>query len=112
MYDPERVEVVMAGAPLLVVDDDPHLSELLVTKRRFAAFDVASAGSGLEALRTAADFRPAVAILDVMLPDIDGFEVVHRLRQQGHNFAVLFLTARTGTEDKIRGLTLGGDDYV
>jgi two-component system OmpR family response regulator len=112
MNDPGACGVMMAGARLLVVDDDPHISELLVTTLRFAGFDVASAGSGLEALRAAADFRPAVAILDVMLPDIDGFEVIRRLRQQGQNFAVLFLTARTGTEDKIRGLTLGGDDYV
>jgi two-component system OmpR family response regulator len=102
----------MAGARLLVVDDDPHISELLVTTLRFAGFDVTSAGSGQEALRAADEFQPAIAILDVMLPDIDGFEVIRRLRQRGHRFAVLLLTARTGTEDKIKGLRLGGDDYV
>ncbi|GLZ07536.1 DNA-binding response regulator [Actinomadura sp. NBRC 104412] len=101
-----------AGARLLVVDDDPHINELLVTTLRFAGYEVASAASGTEALRAATDFSPAVAILDVMLPDIDGFEVVRRLRRRGHTFAVLLLTARDGTEDKITGLALGGDDYV
>ena len=101
-----------AGERLLVVDDDPHITELLVTTLRFAGFEVTSAPSGAEALRVAAEFRPAVAILDVLLPDIDGFEVIRRLRRNGHRFAVLFLTARTGTADKITGLSLGGDDYV
>ena len=102
----------MTGTRLLVVDDDPHLAELLVTTLRFAGFEVASAGSGAAALRSVAEFQPAIVILDVMLPDIDGFAVIRRLRQNGHRFPVLFLTARTGTEDKIAGLTLGGDDYV
>jgi two-component system OmpR family response regulator len=111
MSDP-AVPARAAGSRLLVVDDDPHIAELLVTTLRFTGFDVATAGSGTEALRVAAEFRPAVAILDVMLPDIDGFEVVRRLRDGGHRFGVLFLTARSGTADKITGLTLGGDDYV
>ena len=101
-----------AGARVLVVDDDPHLTELLVTTLRFAGFTVASAATGAEALRAAAEFQPVIAILDVMLPDLDGFDLVRRLRQHGHTFAVLFLTARDGTQDKITGLTLGGDDYV
>lgn len=101
-----------AGARLLVVDDDPHITELLVTTLRFSGFDVTWAASGVEALRAAVEFQPTIAILDVMLPDVDGFEVIRRLRHDGHLFPVLFLTARTGTEDKIKGLTLGGDDYV
>ncbi|MEV1242811.1 response regulator transcription factor [Nonomuraea sp. NPDC049750] len=101
-----------AGARVLVVDDDPHIAELLVTTLRLAGFQVASAGSGAQALEAATAFRPAVAILDVMLPDIDGFDVIRRLRRGGHTFAVLFLTARDGAENKIEGLNLGGDDYI
>jgi two-component system OmpR family response regulator len=105
------------GAPpaaprVLVVDDDPHLAEMLVTTLRFAGFQVASAASAAEALRAAVRFRPQLAVMDVMLPDLDGFEVVRRLRSGGHSFPVVFLTARDGTEDKITGLTVGGDDYV
>ncbi|MGP3955643.1 response regulator transcription factor [Nonomuraea sp. 3N208] len=101
-----------SGARVLVVDDDPHIVELLATTLRFAGMRVACAASGRAALRAAVEFEPAIVILDVMLPDIDGFEVVRRLRLGGHTVAVLFLTARDGTEDKITGLTLGGDDYV
>ncbi|MFI7708818.1 response regulator transcription factor [Nonomuraea sp. NPDC049480] len=97
---------------MLVVDDDPHIVELLVTTLHLSGFQVASAASGAQALEAAAGFQPAVAILDVMLPDFDGFDVLRRLRRNGHTFAVLFLTARDGTENKIEGLTLGGDDYI
>ncbi|MFD1541001.1 response regulator transcription factor [Nonomuraea guangzhouensis] len=100
------------GARVLVIDDDPHIAELLVTTLRLAGFQVASAACGAQALEAAVAFRPAVAILDVMLPDIDGFDVIRRLRRGGHTFAVLFLTARDGTENKIEGLNLGGDDYI
>jgi two-component system OmpR family response regulator len=100
------------GARVLVVDDDPHIAELLVTTLRLAGFQVASAAGGAQALQAAVTFRPAVAILDVMLPDMDGFDVLRRLRHGGHTFAVLFLTAREATENKIEGLNLGGDDYI
>jgi two-component system OmpR family response regulator len=108
MHDPVR----SSGARVLVVDDDPHLVELLETTLRFAGMRVTSATSGAAALRAAAEVDPAVVILDVMLPDIDGFDVVRRLRRSGHTVAVLFLTARDSTSDKIAGLTSGGDDYV
>ena len=100
------------GARVLVVDDDEHISELLLTTLHFAGFVAAGAGSGEEALRQMDGFQPEIAILDVMLPDIDGFEVARRLRDQGHRLPVLFLTARDATEDKVTGLMLGGDDYV
>jgi two-component system OmpR family response regulator len=99
-------------ARLLVVDDEPNIVELLSASLRFAGFDVATARDGNEALRVAETFRPDMLLLDVMMPGIDGFEVVRRLRQHGRQMPVLFLTARDATEDKITGLTLGGDDYV
>ena len=97
---------------LLVVDDEPTIVSLLSASLRFVGFDVRTAGSGEEALRVAAEFRPELLVLDVMLPDYDGFEVVRRLRADGRHLPVLFLTARDGVQDKITGLTVGGDDYV
>ena len=100
------------GARVLVVDDDPRISELLVTTLRFAGFDPVAAGAGAAALDRIGDFEPQVVILDVMLPDIDGFQVARELRRLGNRAPVLFLTARDGTDDKVTGLMLGGDDYV
>ena len=100
------------GARVLVVDDDEHISELLLTTLQFAGFVAAGASSGEEALRQMDGFQPELAILDVMLPDIDGVEVARRLRDQGRRLPVLFLTARDATQDKVTGLLLGGDDYV
>ncbi len=97
---------------VLVVDDDEHISELLLTTLRFARFVATSAASGEEALRRLDDFQPEVAILDVVLPDVDGFEVARRLREHGHRLPVLFLSARDATADKVTGLMLGGDDYI
>jgi two-component system OmpR family response regulator len=99
-------------ARLLVVDDEPNILELLSASLRFAGFEVATAADGNQALRVAEDFHPDLLLLDVMMPGIDGFEVVRRLRQEGRQVPVLFLTAKDATEDKITGLTLGGDDYV
>jgi two-component system OmpR family response regulator len=99
-------------ARLLVVDDEPNIVELLSASLRFAGFEVKTAQSGLEALRVAREFRPDLLVLDVMMPGMDGFEVVRRLRSEGLTMPVVFLTARDSTEDKISGLTLGGDDYV
>jgi two-component system OmpR family response regulator len=101
-----------AEARLLVVDDEPNIVELLSASLRYAGFEVGVARSGPEALRVARDFRPDLLVLDVMMPGMDGFDVVRRLRSDGLQFPVLFLTARDSTEDKISGLTLGGDDYV
>jgi two-component system, OmpR family, response regulator len=99
-------------ARLLVVDDEPNILELLSASLRFAGFDVATATNGNEALRVAASYQPDLLVLDVMMPGLDGFEVVRRLRKEEQRVPVLFLTAKDGTEDKIAGLTLGGDDYI
>ena len=99
-------------ARLLVVDDEPNIRELLSTSLRYAGFEVTAAANGREALDAAEEFQPDLAVLDVMLPDMDGFTVTRRLRSAGRHFPVVFLTARDGTEDKVTGLTVGGDDYV
>ena len=101
-----------AEARLLVVDDEPTIVELLSASLRFAGFEVTTATSGREAVRLAERDRPDLIVLDVMLPDMDGFSVVRRLRSGSRPLPVVFLTARDGQEDKITGLTIGGDDYV
>ena len=101
-----------AEARLLVVEDDPNIVELLSASLRFAGFEVATANDGHEALQMARQFRPDLMVLDVMLPGIDGFDVVRRLGAEGNRCPVLFLTARDAIADKITGLTVGGDDYV
>ena len=97
---------------VLVVDDEPAIAELVSTMLRYEGFEVDVAGLGREALRSVAANRPQLVVLDVMLPDIDGFEVQRRLRADGYDVPVLYLTARDVVQDKVRGLTLGGDDYV
>jgi two-component system, OmpR family, response regulator len=99
-------------ARLLVVDDEPNIRELLSASLRYAGFEVATAPDGQQALAMAAEFRPDLLVLDVMMPGLDGFGVVRRLRQNGMHTPVLFLTARDAADDKVTGLTLGGDDYV
>lgn len=99
-------------ATLLVVDDEPNILELLATSLRFAGFEVVTATNGREALDKAETEAPDLAVLDVMLPDMDGFTVTRKLRSSGRLFPVLFLTAKDDTEDKVTGLTVGGDDYV
>jgi two-component system, OmpR family, response regulator len=101
-----------AEARLLVVDDEPNIVELLTASLRYAGFEVASASTGLDAVAQAREFRPDLVLLDVMLPDVDGFNVLRRMRNEGTRVPVLFLTARDATEDKVAGLTMGGDDYV
>src|SRR5713101_7438527 len=101
-----------ADARLLVVEDEPNILELLSASLRYAGFEVITAAAGGEAVQAAQRHRPDLIVLDVMLPDMDGFDVVRRLRGGGTRIPVVFLTARDSTEDKIRGLTLGGDDYV
>ncbi|SDQ52685.1 response regulator transcription factor [Thermostaphylospora chromogena] len=98
-------------ARLLVVDDEPNIRELLSASLRFAGFDVVAAADGREAVQLAERVRPDLVVLDVMLPDLDGFAVAERLRATGRRVPVLFLTARDATEDKVVGLGLG-DDYV
>lgn len=101
-----------AEARLLVVEDDPNILELLSASLRFAGFEVATASTGSEGVTTALRSHPDLVVLDVMLPDLDGFEVIKLMRAEGARCPVVFLTARDTTDDKIRGLTLGGDDYV
>jgi two-component system OmpR family response regulator len=101
-----------ASARLLVVDDEPNIRDLLATSLKFAGFEVVTAASGGEAVAAAIEHRPDLIVLDVMLPDMDGFAVTKRLRERGEHIPVLFLTARDATGDKIHGLTVGGDDYV
>ncbi|GAA3397224.1 response regulator transcription factor [Cryptosporangium minutisporangium] len=104
-----------AAAPearLLVVDDEPNIVELLDTSLSYAGFEVVTATTGREAVAATSEFTPDLIVLDVMLPDMDGFEVLRLLRGTGAKIPVLFLTARDGTDDKISGLTLGADDYV
>jgi two-component system OmpR family response regulator len=97
---------------ILVVDDESSISELIATSLKFVGFDVRTAATGSEALRIAEEFKPHALILDVMLPDQNGFDVCRQLRQGGYSVGVLFLTAKDAVEDKIAGLTIGGDDYV
>lgn len=99
-------------ASIVVVDDEPSIRELLVASLHFAGFEVATAASGSEAIEVIEKTQPDLIVLDVMLPDIDGFTVTRRIRQEGVDAPVLFLTARDDTQDKVMGLTVGGDDYV
>jgi two-component system OmpR family response regulator len=103
MADPTRV---------LVVDDELNLAELVSTALRYADFATATASNAEETMAQVASFQPHLIILDVMLPDMDGFEVAKRLSASGSEAPILFLTARDSTDDKVRGLTVGGDDYV
>jgi two-component system OmpR family response regulator len=103
-----------SGMPVrvLVVDDEPSLAELLSSVLRYEGWEVQTAADGQGALRAARDFKPDAVVLDVMLPDFDGLEVLRRLRQEQPRVCVLFLTARDAVEDRIAGITAGGDDYV
>ncbi len=99
-------------ARLLVVEDEPNIRELLATSLRFAGFEVHVAADGATALKQAAEHEPDLVVLDVMLPDMDGFTVTRKLRGSGRLLPIVFVTARDSVEDKIKGLTVGGDDYV
>jgi two-component system OmpR family response regulator len=97
---------------VLVVDDEPNIVDVISMALRYEGFDVASAGTGAEALAQVDAFKPNLMVLDVMLPDMEGFEVAQRLGAERAHVPIIFLTARDATADKIRGLTTGGDDYV
>ena len=102
----------MGPARILVVDDEPYITDLLAAALRFEGFEVEVAGDGASALAAAIGGRHGLILLDVMLPDMEGTDVCRRLRGEGVSTPVLFLTARDATEDKVSGLTVGGDDYV
>ncbi|MEU4575140.1 response regulator transcription factor [Nonomuraea sp. NPDC023979] len=99
-------------AKVLVVDDEPNIRELLSEALSLNGFDVRTASSGRAALKAVASERPDIIVLDVMLPDLDGFTVARRLREAQDSPLVLFLTAKDAVSDRISGLTAGGDDYV
>ncbi|MBC9928221.1 response regulator transcription factor [Leucobacter sp. cx-169] len=96
----------------LVVDDEESLSSLLAMALRYEGWDVSTAASGQEALAAVRSFEPDIMVLDIMLPDLDGMQVLSRLRAEGSTIPVLFLTARDSVDDRVAGLTAGGDDYV
>jgi two-component system, OmpR family, response regulator len=101
-----------SGTRVLVVDDEPNIAEVVTMALRFNGFTVETAASGHEALAAVSSFKPHLMVLDVMLPDMDGFDVAARLGAQRAGLPIIFLTARDATEDKLRGLTGGGDDYM
>jgi two-component system OmpR family response regulator len=102
----------MMSARALVVEDEENVAFLVATALRLADFDVTETQSAREALRRVAEARPDVIVLDVMLPDLDGFEVCRRMRQDRIDVPVIFLTARDAIDDRVRGLSIGGDDYL
>ncbi|MFI5564077.1 response regulator transcription factor [Amycolatopsis japonica] len=97
---------------LLVVDDEPHIADLVATVARYEGWQAVTAGSGEAALAKAAEFGPDIVVLDLMLPGIDGFTVLDKLREAGTAVPVVFLTAKDATADRVAGLTRGGDDYL
>jgi two-component system OmpR family response regulator len=97
---------------VLVVDDEPNIVDVVSMALRFHGFSVETAGTGADALTAVTAFRPDLIVLDVMLPDMEGFEVAKRLGAERAATPIIFLTARDAPEDKLRGLTTGGDDYV
>jgi two-component system, OmpR family, response regulator len=101
-----------AAHRVLVVDDEPNIVDVISMALRYEGFEVASAGTGAEALSAVRTQRPHVMLLDVMLPDMEGFDVARRLGAERARVPIIFLTARDATEDRVRGLTVGGDDYV
>ena len=101
-----------AGAKILVVDDEPSIVDAVATALRYEGFEVREASTGREALSAVAEFEPELAVLDWMLPDIEGIEVGRRIREQGYDTAILFLTAKDAVENKVEALRAGGDDYV
>ncbi|YAL83575.1 response regulator transcription factor [Dermacoccaceae bacterium W4C1] len=114
MSSPSAPLLRQDGSPVrvLVVDDENNLTELLSMALRYEKWEVRAANNGSQAVRIAKEFAPDAVVLDIMLPDLDGFEVLRRLRDDDPNLPVLFLTAKDAVEDRIAGLTAGGDDYV
>jgi two-component system OmpR family response regulator len=97
---------------VLVVDDEASLTDLLQMALKYEGWEVKTAGEGIKAVQLAREFRPDAVVLDIMLPDIDGLQVLQRMRADGSDVPILFLTAKDSLDDRIAGLTVGGDDYV
>ncbi|WP_206436417.1 response regulator transcription factor [Corynebacterium hylobatis] len=112
MEDMNDTQADQNDVKVLVVDDEPNIVELLTVSLKFQGFDVRTASSGTEALRVAREFNPDAYILDVMMPGMDGFELLTKLRNEGLDGPVLYLTAKDAVEHRIHGLTIGADDYV
>ena len=110
--DAETIAARGTTQRILVVDDEPSIVDAVATALRYEGYDVHEATTGRDALDAIARLEPDLVVLDIMLPDVDGIEVGRRLRAQGFETAVLFLTAKDATEDKVEGLRAGGDDYV
>lgn len=100
------------GAKILLVDDEPHIVQFLELGLLNEGFEVRTAGDGMSALNIAAEFQPHVVVLDVMMPGMDGWEVCRMLRKNGENVAIIMLTAKDEVDDRVKGLTIGADDYV
>lgn len=100
------------GVRLLLVDDEPHILQFLELGLLNEGFEVRTASDGLSAISIAAEFKPHVAILDVMMPGMDGFEVCHYLRSEEAEVAVIMLTAKDEVDDRVKGLSIGADDYM
>jgi two-component system, OmpR family, response regulator len=112
MAAPVRSDAGGAGIRVLVVDDEPSIADTIETALRYEGFEVATAPDGRAAFGLVTDFRPDLIVLDVMLPDVDGISIARRLRSDGVEIPILFVTARDAPSDRIAGLTAGGDDYV
>ncbi|MFT3877059.1 MAG: response regulator transcription factor [Propioniciclava sp.] len=115
MSSPDRQQLTRPdGTPIrvLTVDDEPAITELLRMALRYEGWEVTTADSGLGAVQAAREVRPDVIVLDIMLPDFDGLEVMRRIRADQPDVPVIFLTAKDAVDDRISGLTAGGDDYV
>jgi two-component system, OmpR family, response regulator len=112
MSTPRPAEPVVDELRVLIVDDEPRLAEVLSRLLALEGWMTRASLSGIDAVQTAADFKPHVVVLDIGLPDISGFEVLHRLREIDPAVCVLFLTARDAIEDRVAGIRAGGDDYV
>ena len=110
--EPDAPASGSVSARVLVVDDEAAIADLVSTTHRYEGFETSTAGDGRAAIEAVEAFRPDLMVLDVMLPDLDGFEVQRKLIDRGLRVPVLFLTARDATEDKVRGLRVGADDYV
>jgi two-component system OmpR family response regulator len=112
MIEPMSEAAEQEELRILVVDDEPNILDVISMALRFQGFKVGTAANGRDALAAVRSFQPHLMLLDIMLPDMEGFEVARRLGAERAGIPIVFLTARDTTEDKVRGLTMGGDDYV